>query len=492
MSEPTDPQTQQPTSPPDPELVRRRQEVQLEVWSAQHRATAEMQNERLRAEIEMQRAQTAAELAAAIDSGLIQQLAMARAIAMSDIAPAGFAAERKPTGEPRDGAVEVAAANIVLVQEMGKMVGFTGMQALWHMQVIKKNVSLKPASARGLMRAKRIRIRDEWTYSETGFPVKCTTSAIRPEDEEAGRDWDVAEYTIEDAAQFGLCSIQRNDAGVITGVLARSRQGEPQNWEKITKDMLMWRATSRLTRAYYSDITGGMYLETDFEDEAAGGVPGPAPEPPKAVTDMLRQVAADRTDRNGSAYDPSTDLTLFSEDDPWWKHADAKVGRRNRKQMAADRLHEAMQSGDTRVPAPGAFDNLTTNLTGQDADAVTDILPPSVEEEAYREVKANMAATAEPLPLDLAADVGPPVEPPPLFADADDTTVLDPPADWQPSPRNRPETREDLLARLDVLLEALGRPREEALARFYVLWAPRREDQWTDDEIRRVIDALNQ
>lgn len=500
MSEPNDGTPNTPV-PVDPELVAAQNRTKLEVWQARQEAQLNFDRERLVAEIEMRRAQTAAELAAAVDSGLTAKLAMARAIALADIAPAGFAAERKPTGEPREGAVETAAANIVLVMEMGQMLGFNGLQSLMHMQVIKKNVSLKPTSARGMMRSRKIRIRDEWTYSNTGFPIACKTSAIRPDDDADGLPWDEWEYRIEDAAAMGLCAITKDDNGTIVGVRARSKQGEPQNWEKTTKTMLMWRATSALTRAYYSDITGGMAFESDFEPEHAGPAAEPAPAP-AGLLDALQKVAATRTDNPGGSYDPTADLALFSDADPWWSHAGAQVTRRTKKQMAADRL--AAAGGDDRIPQPPENPNAGTVWENPDVSASMSRPDPAdirsgVTNDPFAVMGADLAEPDpkpyEPEPMDVdntfgADEVKPDVLP--GFNPDDDTTWPEPDENWSPSAQAEPENKEQLLARLTQTIEAIGRPREDLLARFYVLRGGRTEDDWTEDEIRDVLRTLNQ
>lgn len=495
MSEPTDPQA---PPAPDPELIRRRQETQLEVWQA-----------RQHAEVEIQRARADAELAAAVKSGLYERLAWARAVAQSDLVPAGFRARRKPDGSFYDGEVDKAAASIVLAQEWGEAIGLGGMKALMHLQVIEGNIGVKPASARGLMAGRGVIIGDTWSYSESGEPIKCVTTALRP-----GRDEpDEAEYTIEDAVRDRLCTVERDEHGQVTGVRARGGVNKDKvlPWEKRTKDMLMWRATSRIVRAHYQDMVGGMDFTTDFEPETEE-----APTPPpmsETLSGTLQRVASERADRNGGGYDPTADLALFGENDPWWNYSGAQVTRRSRKQMAADRLSAAMQGGDSRVPPPPTGDGLPETMTrpvdfddspeeGRDlrtgvvndpfARMGSDLADPEQAAAFDREMRTPYEP--ETLP-DIDPEIaGPPGGNPlshPGFDPNDESTWPQPDENWTPNAPPAPETKEQLLARLGEVIESLGRPREAVLERFYILRGGRIEEDWTEDEIRDTIAALN-
>ena len=473
MSEPNDPQAPQV----DPELVRARQQTQLEVWQ-----------ERQRSQVEIQRAQADAELAAAVKSGLYERLAWARAVAQSDLVPAGFRAKRKPTGEFYDGEVEKAAASIVLAQEWGDAIGLGGMKALMHLQVIEGNIGVKPASARGLMESKGVEIEDTWSYSVHGEPIRCVTTALRPGREKPNE----AEYTIEDAVRDRLCTVERDDAGEVTAVRARGGQNKDKvlPWEKRTKDMLMWRATSRLVRAHYQDMVGGMDFTSDMEPETEEA---PAPPPlSDAASAAIQRVASQRADRNGDGYDPAADLALFNDADPWWNYSGAQVTRRSKKQMAADRLTEARGAGDERVPKPPIREpDIVFTDESSDANLEPEIDPESgVPATMLRQVDFD----AEPETIDGQLVEEPPAEPKWDGPDPgeDETLFPDPPADWTPSGPPAPETREQLLARLDDTITAIDRPREEILARFYVLRGGKHEDEWTDDEIRDTVRRLNE
>lgn len=471
MSEPTDPQA----SKIDPELVAEKQRFQLEVWQ-----------ERQRSEVAIRKAQADAELAAAVESGLYQRLAWARAVAQSDLVPAGFRARRNPAGEFYPGEVEKAAASIVLAQEWGEAIGLGGMKALMHLQVIEGNIGVKPASARGLMEARGVIIEDEWTYSAHGEPISCTTTALRPGREKPNE----ATYTIEDAVRDRLCTVERDEAGEVTGVRARggSNKDKVLPWEKRTKDMLMWRATSRLVRAHYQDMVGGMDFTTDLEPETEEA---PAPPPlSDAASAAIQKVASQRADRNGGGYDPTNDLALFSDDDPWWGHAGAQVTRRSKKQMAADRLKAALDAGDERVPTPPSGapdaeerrdDDLSTMHRPVDFDAEPEPEPIEMSPGGFI---TEVVHDPEPETLDL--------EPGAAVVEEDGVLWPEPDPDWTPAGPQAPPTREELLAQLDQVIEAIDRPREEILARFYILFGGRHEQDWTDDEIRDTVRNLNQ
>lgn len=477
MSEPNDPQA----PPIDPELVRARQQTQLEVWQENQHAS-----------VEIRRAQAEAELHAAVESGLYQRLAWARAVAQSDLVPAGFRAKRKPTGEFYDGEVEKAAASIVLAQEWGDAIGLGGMKALMHLQVIEGNIGVKPASARGLMESKGVIIEDEWTYSDYGEPVGCVTTALRPGREKPN----TAEYTIGDAERDRLCTTERDDTGQVKAVRARGGANKDKvlPWEKRTKDMLMWRATSRLVRAHYQDMVGGMEFTSDMEPETEE-----APPPPPlsdAAAGMLQRVASQRADReSGDGYDPTADLALFTADDPWWNHAGAQVTRRSKKQMAADRLATAERAGDDRIPQP------PTGEPEMEIDPETG-LPATMVQPVDFDDSPETTTPGNPNPIEARLAEEPietsPPEPEALTLPVDQGVLEgeegwpEPPADWNPAGPPAPETREQLLTRLDDTITAIDRPREEVLARFYVLFGGRHEDSWTDDEIRDTVRRLNQ
>lgn len=480
MSEPNAPQT----PPADPELIRQRQEIQLRGWERNNLSEIEMREAQQRFELERR----AAELRIADETGLTARVLLARHLATSNLVPAGFRAGKNSWDVPTERDIERAAASILLAQEFGRHLGFEGIQSLQHLQVIEGNIKVKPSSARGMMRSRGIQVEDVYTDDPvTGFTVKCVTRARRPKPaevlktlpEDASENdyyqaWDESEYTLEMALRGGMISEVRTDPqGNIVGVTARDSNNKPKPWERFTRNMLTWRATSFLVDRFYSDITGGMGTAEEGMDDIAAPVVR-ADQPPTEV----QRVTAARGDRAG-VYDPAEDLARFSDDDPWWNHADANVSRRSKKQLAADRLRDAAAAGDSRVPARPRLPETMTRPVDFDDPEETEPLTQVPMRPADESPDAAFDAELRAPAVD-----GPPADN--LFTD--DELLPEPPEDWTPTPRTAAETRQDLLDRLNAALE--GRDREKALARFYVLRAPRREDEWTDDEIRVVLEQL--
>lgn len=65
-------------------------------------------------------------------------------------------------------------------------------------------------------------------------------------------------FSIEDAKRAGLVTIKQDGT-----VIARSKEGAALPWENYTADMLLWRATSRASRRYFSDVLMGMNYTPD-------------------------------------------------------------------------------------------------------------------------------------------------------------------------------------------------------------------------------------
>ena len=83
-------------------------------------------------------------------------------------------------------------------------------------------------------------------------------------------------YTIEDAIQAGL--IGRDEDGELR---ARSQRGKPKPWELHTKDMLYWRATSRVCRRYLADVFSRIETVADKALQVAA-----VKEPEGEITDV--------------------------------------------------------------------------------------------------------------------------------------------------------------------------------------------------------------
>jgi hypothetical protein len=107
--------------------------------------------------------------------------------------------------------------------------------------------------------------------------------------------WHAAQFTIEEAAHAGLCSIEADGA-----VRARSKDGKKLPWELYTSDMLCWRALARLARRHFGDCLGGVsytpdelgYIDTDSGDALPAARGGMADQPTMTVNAQRSELAA--------------------------------------------------------------------------------------------------------------------------------------------------------------------------------------------------------
>lgn len=309
----------------DAELVHERKAAELAVW----KSSQEIKLEAFRAD------QQALDADPNGPRTMRQRLAWAARLAQSGLVPAGFRAGAKKDAILGEAQLQQAAASIVLAQEWGRHLGLDEFAALQHLQVVEGNIGLKPASARGRMLAMGCELDDETVYNSAGFPVAHRITFRRPEWKAAK----VVEFRLERALRAGLVdSLERDDAGEIIGVKARSNFGKPLPWENYTEDMLRHRATARVISMYASDLCGGMNLAG--ADDDLGGDERPERAPVRA--------SAERTDAPEPAaqrvvpeYDPAEDVSLLYRklgNERWWEHAGATVRRRSAVQVAADRV----------------------------------------------------------------------------------------------------------------------------------------------------------
>jgi hypothetical protein len=463
MTEPTE----APREPIDPELLRRRQEAQLEVYRANSTA-----------------------LDVAVPETMRQKMAHARALAQSDLVPAGFRAGVKPGFALTERQVDIAAASIVLAQSWGEHLGFRGMAWMQHLHVVENRVGLREASARGMILAKGCDIDDEVTYSATGFPVAHTVTLTRP-----GLKPKSATFTLAMALQAELISEIRTDAaGEVVGVVAVSDKGKPLSWQKYTGDMLRHRATGRMVNAYAMDITGGMDLAPEMEEPTPAS-PARVQARREAVAETVQRVTGEPAEPE--PYDPTADLTFIeqatgqADPPPWWEHADARerlgVKRRNHIQVAADRvkawIEEHPDEAEHLMPHPADLepvdaeivDDPPADLMGTDAVGADEVPPaggwPPLFEDPPVAPFLNVEMAGGPLPG--VDDVPlPGMEEP--EAEAED----------QPSP----PTAADLLAVLDRLAEAAGKSLAQYLVRDIALLR-KNPDQWSVEQLATVIKA---
>lgn len=126
----------------------------------------------------------------------------------------------------------------------GQELGIGPMQSLAHINVVDG----KPTQSSELMRAlimkagHRFAIR-KWTRTE---------AVVWGRRADNGDELEV-EFTLEDAVAAELCTIGQNGRA-----RARSQGGKPLPWETFTDAMLLARATSKLARAMFADVLGGV------------------------------------------------------------------------------------------------------------------------------------------------------------------------------------------------------------------------------------------
>ena len=143
-------------------------------------------------------------------------------------------------------------ADVFMAVMQGLDLGFRPMQALALIDVIKGKPCVKAEGKRALILAAGHDLRiPEWTDD------KCVIEGRRRGDDE----WWQASFTREQATQAKLAG---------------------DNWAKYPADMLLARATSRLCKAYFADVTNGLATSEDMYEEG------------RAARPSLAQVAAER------------------------------------------------------------------------------------------------------------------------------------------------------------------------------------------------------
>lgn len=154
---------------------------------------------------------------------------LAEQIARTDFVPDGL------KGNP---------AAVMAAMLKGHEVGMAPMQALSHIHVIKGKPTISAEGQRALVLAAGHSIR-----VKTLTPEKCVLVGTRTGDTEGT---EVA-YTLDEAKKAGI---------------ARGN-----NWQNHPTDMLLARASTRLCRAVFPDVTGGMssYEEVVDMDDVDGG-----------------------------------------------------------------------------------------------------------------------------------------------------------------------------------------------------------------------------
>lgn len=277
-----------------------------------------------RAEVELYRLHQA-EKAYDVDmpSTLRERMAYARSLASSALIPKAFR-----SGRGGDDGFRETTANVLLAVELGNTLGLSPLQALCQVNVVEGKPGL---GAEGQL-AQVLKAGHDLYVDDSSDRTQATVVAQRKGSERVQR----ITYTLDDAVAAGLVRIVEGRP------FARSQSGKPLPWETSTPDMLVWRAITRACKRVFPDVTGGLAV---VDDEPGTQYAQGAATTTAAQEAPARATAAPTTDS------VEADLALFTEQTgPWWTHAGAQVRRRSKLQLAADRLAEAHQAGDERVP----------------------------------------------------------------------------------------------------------------------------------------------
>jgi hypothetical protein len=233
----------------------------------------------------------------------------------------------------------------------GAELGMGPMQSLNQINFIEGQPSLKPEAMRALIRKAGHKL--EISQSKT----RCVIIGTRADTGEIGE----AEFTIEDAVDADLCQVTQDGK-----VFARSSGGKKLAWEKYTKDLLLARATSRIARMMFSDVTAGLqYTPEEIESFVDAGE-----RPVKA------KKATKKTTKRGAPRMPdapsddqklrlNTVLSLVKKErkpnvEAHWKQAGLPI----KSQLNADEIETAIQIVTEVVDAPESDLSTSGHETG--------------------------------------------------------------------------------------------------------------------------------
>lgn len=138
----------------------------------------------------------------------------------------------------------------------------------------------KPTISAEAMRALALQAGHEIIVTESSSSRVVIKGRRRGSDE-----WTTVSWTLEDARQAGL--------------LRKSRSGEPTNWDRFPRQMLLARASTELCRIVFPDVIHGMRSAEELIDEIDTVTelpPAPAPQQTSTVQRQPRKTAAKKAE----------------------------------------------------------------------------------------------------------------------------------------------------------------------------------------------------
>lgn len=446
----------------------------------------------------------------AVPETLRERLAYARMLAQAGILPKDYRAN---------------PANVLVAGEMGRELSLSTIQSVLLLDVVEGRPSLGAKGVRAtVQRAGHYISGAVIEYNAAGVPVAATVTGKRVDTDQE----ETVRWPIERAHRAGLCRLVRDDAGEIVEVRARSQGGKVLPWEAYTEDMLDARATTKLGRALFGDVTMGLSYERDELEGPgliadAGTKVTATAEPTARAQEVLQQVKPTRRTDLPDEYDPAADLAEAGQE--WWLHAGAQVSRRNKQQLAADRIAKwvADNPGQDTVPEPPLPDtDESTALTEATPPADAEIDPTQIPGERVdlmcdypgcvrvaHETGDHVDINDDVLvpepdwddepesaedPVDVEPDEAPEVADPPVETPVDAGPVVeDVPTDDAPDLGEGEValTKAELLAEIDAAAETVGKSRQALMLRWIASHRKNPEDDSvTAEDLLPFVEQL--
>ena len=167
-----------------------------------------------------------------------------------------------PVKNPETGMMEqrVLPGKILMIAEMGAMLGIHPMAALQGVDVIEGNPTIKPALMSALVRERGFTLRSWTTGTIEGGDIAAHATLVRPDDPEFTYE---STWTPFDAIRAGKVDSYEPDGNGVWHIRARSEKDKPLPWEAFTKRMLRWRVIGDVCTEGAEDILLGIHYMPD-------------------------------------------------------------------------------------------------------------------------------------------------------------------------------------------------------------------------------------